>query len=349
MVSLLLLAGSALAAPMTSDSPRVQSMTWLDLARAGDGRIVAVGDRGNVIYSDDEGESWETGRTPVDVMLTSVCFADGQKTGWAVGHDAVVLTTSDGGATWSQQYSDPLGGDEPEGGAGEEEEFSDDIYDDDIYSDDPYGEEAAFGPDTSGAPLLDIWCDTPEHIVAVGGFGYLLESTDGGASWEKRMSAIDNPDGWHLYAIEPVPDSEGTVMIAGERGTLFRSRDYGNSWERLESPYEGSYFGATAARGEAVLVYGLQGNVWLSRDRGESWQRIKTGVSRGINGGTVLPDGTILLVGSSGVLLTSHDGGSSLSLRYTAERETLSAVMPLKQGGVIAAGEEGLQIIRDLR
>lgn len=346
IVLLCLAGGPLVAAELAQDSPRVKAMTWLDLTRVGD-RIVAVGERGNVLYSDDDGQSWRLGETPGKAMLTAVCFADSRH-GWAVGHDAVIWTTEDGGETWHQQYSDPLNGEGDDAGGGEE--FADDGGSmDDLYSDDGGDMDGGgMAPDTSGAPLLDVWCDTEEHVMAVGGFGYILETDDGGASWNKRMSDLDNPDGWHLYSLRPIPRGDGTLLIAGEQGTLFRSRDHGQSWEKLPAPYDGSYFDVTALQRDTVLIHGMRGNVWLTRDLGESWQRIKTGVSRGVNDGTMLADGTIVLVGNSGVLLTSHDNGSSLSLRYTRERNTLAAVLPLGDEGVLVAGEHGLQTIREL-
>src|SRR5690554_634705 len=54
-----------------------------DAVRAGD-RIVAVGERGHIIYSDDGGKSWEQGSVPVSVTLTAVDFGT-ETHGWAVG------------------------------------------------------------------------------------------------------------------------------------------------------------------------------------------------------------------------------------------------------------------------
>lgn len=74
-------------------------------ARAGS-RIVAVGDRGVVLLSDDGGKTHRQARqVPVDVALTSVSFVD-ERRGWAVGHWGVVLHTADGGETWQLQRSD---------------------------------------------------------------------------------------------------------------------------------------------------------------------------------------------------------------------------------------------------
>ena len=71
--------------------------------RAGD-RIVAAGERGHIIYSDDGGESWKQGEVPVSVTLTGVDFGTEQH-GWAVGHSGVVLHSSDAGATWDLQLT----------------------------------------------------------------------------------------------------------------------------------------------------------------------------------------------------------------------------------------------------
>ena len=86
---------------VSNDAPLVTANNYLDIAYA-DSRIVAVGDRGKILYSDDQGDHWKQAVTPSEVLLTSVCFADARH-GWAVGHDAVVLGSDDGGETWTVQ------------------------------------------------------------------------------------------------------------------------------------------------------------------------------------------------------------------------------------------------------
>jgi photosystem II stability/assembly factor-like uncharacterized protein len=74
-------------------------------ARAG-ARIVAVGDHGVVLLSDDNGKTFRQARTvPVDAALTGVSFVDARQ-GWAVGHWGVILHSEDGGETWTVQRSD---------------------------------------------------------------------------------------------------------------------------------------------------------------------------------------------------------------------------------------------------
>lgn len=84
------------------ESDKAASSLLLDIAKAGE-RLVAVGERGHIIYSDDNGKSWEQAEVPVMVTLTALDFSTPEK-GWAVGHDGVVLHTEDSGETWVKQF-----------------------------------------------------------------------------------------------------------------------------------------------------------------------------------------------------------------------------------------------------
>lgn len=354
---LLAISGYATAETVVADS-LLRATVYVDIARAGD-RVVAVGDRGQIIYSDDEGSTWQQASSPSGVMLTAVCFADARH-GWAVGHDAVVMGTRDGGQSWAIQYSDALGSNE-DAEAGDEasfdDEYEDDLYGDDLYSDDLYG-DADIGPvDTSGAPLLDIRCASAEQATAVGGYGYVVETRDGGQSWHRAGEGFANHEGWHFYSLIALTERPDTLLIVGEKGTLYRSQDDGSSWEALDSPYHGTFFGALSAAGDgsveeagaaALLVFGLQGNIWRSPDQGDSWQRIPSGVRSGINAGVVLDNGAIVLVGNAGALLTSRDQGRTFSRQYVAGRQTISSVLARKGGGVIIVGAGGVRVLDNI-
>ena len=77
----------------------------LDGASAG-ARLVVVGERGHVLVSADGGASWQQARVPVRSLLTAVHMHDA-RIGWAVGHDAVILRTGDGGMTWRVAHYAP--------------------------------------------------------------------------------------------------------------------------------------------------------------------------------------------------------------------------------------------------
>ena len=297
------------AAPGTADtvyaleSSKAIKGLLLDVVHAGK-RLVAVGDRGHILFSDDQGNHWTQARVPTRQMLTAVYFVDDQH-GWAVGHDAQILASADGGATWTRQFEDLK----------------------------------------REAPLLDVWFKDASTGFAVGAYGALLETTDGGQHWENVSDRIDNPDQFHLNAIAAVKDAglfvvgeqgsmfrsadwgqtwehvdgpyqgslfgvigtaqPSTLLAYGLRGNLYRSTDFGSSWEPVE---------LKAARG--ALEFGL-------------------------SGATLLDDGSLVIVGNGGSVIRSTDDGVTFSVFNRPDRISLSAVTAAGNGNLILVGQGG--------
>lgn len=270
-------------------------------------RLVVVGDRGHILFSDDQGKTWTQARVPTRQLLTGVFFVD-DKRGWAVGHDAQILASSDGGATWSKQFEDL----------------------------------------SREAPLLDVRFLDPQHGFAVGAYGALLETLDGGQHWQDIAERLDNPDQLHLNGITQVKDAG--LFIVGEQGSMFRSSDNGQSWIKVQGPYEGSLFGVIGtAQPNTLLAYGLRGNLFRSSDFGDSWQPIALKAERGplefgLASATLLEDGSLVLVGNGGSVLRSHDDGQTFSVRNRADRIALSGVSGLGVGGLLLVGQGGVHL-----
>ena len=289
------------------ESQKAATSLLLDIAHAGK-RLVAAGDRGHILYSDDGGASWTQAKVPTRQLLTAVYFAD-DKHGWAVGHDALILGTTDGGQTWTQQYENREG----------------------------------------EVPLLDVWFENAQHGFATGAYGVLLETTDGGENWEDVADRLDNEDGFHLNAIAEIPGSG--LFIVGEMGGMFRSADMGETWERVESPYQGSFFGVVGGGEPGVVVaFGLRGNLFRSTDFGDSWQAIELlddgdAVESGLADGNRLADGRIIVVGHGGTVLSSEDDGQSFKLFSRPDRRSLSGVVGNSDGNLVLVGQSGVRIV----
>ena len=204
---------AAMIAPLAAES------TLLGIATAGQ-RLVAVGQRGHILLSDD-GSDWRQVEVPANAMLNRVRFRD-EKHGWAVGHDGTILATADSGQTWQLQRFDP-----------------------------------------EGRPLYDVLFLDGARLVALGGYGTYLTSADDGRTWERRESTLTEL-GQHFNAATRLND--GTLLIAGERGLLARSKDGGETWQLLDSPYTGSFFGALPVGEKGALVFGLRGNLYATAD-----------------------------------------------------------------------------------
>lgn len=304
---------AAHAAPVSAvDRPAIVSAKAIrslmsDIAYAGK-RLVAVGERGHILYSDDAGKNWLQAKVPVSVMLTGLSFPNAQE-GWAVGHNGVILYSSDAGASWQLQRSDKSASDEK-----------------------------------AGFPLMDVWFADNVTGFAVGAYGYFLKTTDGGSTWVDISETVANPDGAHLNAVMGLPGTS-TIMVAGERGILFRSMDHGATWSSLASPFDGSFFGITSVSPDMLLVYGLQGRIFRSADQGNTWQQVLTGVTSGINDAVLLGSGHVIAVGNAGVILNARDSGLNFIPETRNDRQSIVAVQPLPDGGAVTVGEGGVKVL----
>jgi photosystem II stability/assembly factor-like uncharacterized protein len=312
-------------------SAKAQGVVLLALSRAGE-RLVAVGERGIILLSDDSGASWRQAQVPASVSLTSVQFVDAEQ-GWAVGHLGVVLHSADGGETWSKQL---------DGVQAAQLALASAQQGDDAKLLKAAEWLVADGPDK---PFLDLYFSNSRDGYVVGAYGLILRTRDGGASWQAWMGQVENPEGLNLYAIRAQGDQ---LYIAGERGLLLRSSDGGQSFQKLESPYEGSFFGLLASRSGGLLAYGLRGNAWWSSDHGDSWQQLDTGVESALAAGLELNDGRLLLASQSGELLLSGDNGQHFEHRRTHEGATVAAVAQAADGSLTSVGLGGLSTRQEI-
>ncbi|HBD20975.1 MAG TPA: sialidase, partial [Arenimonas sp.] len=152
----------------------------------------------------------------------------------------------------------------------------------------------------------------------------------------------------HLNAI--AQDAGGALVIAGERGAFFRSRDGGQTWERKRLPYEGSMFGILAWDAGHLLAFGLRGNVLESMDLGDTWTAVETGVGTSLLGGHALPNGGAILVGANGVVLTRPGTGTPFAATSfemaSGETPNLTGVLPAGDAGFIVVGDKGAGLYR---
>lgn len=340
--------------------PLASRSLLLDISAAGS-RAVVAGARGHILYSDDGGNNWLQARVPTTQMLTGIHFIDGQL-GWAVGHDGIIVVSDDGGENWrvqrdgiaaqqqtnlqlrEQAHQQIKALEQAMVSANEVEMPELEIQLEDAVMDledaDLALEEAVFT-----SPLMDVWFQDAQRGWAVGAFGSLQATTDGGQHWSSQAALLNNPDEFHLNTI--TGDSKGRVFIAGEGGVMYRSLDSGQTWETLEPFYEGSWFGTVySAQHDALLVFGLRGNLYLSHDFGSSWQVVPGDNTITLAGGSASADGTIVLVGAVGTLLQSSDGGRSFDSSKMPDRLSLSSAIK-SDSGLILVGQGGIKTRED--
>ena len=200
--------------------------------------------------------------------------------------------------------------------------------------------DAEIGP---SKPLLDVWFEKELKGFAVGAYGFFFETEVGGKTWFNVSNRIDNQDRFHLNAITEIVG--GSLFIVGEAGNIFKSNDKGDTWERVESPYEGSFFGVSGTGNvNEVLVFGLRGNLYRSIDLGANWTRIDSGNEATLIAGQQGDDGIVAVVGNSGIVLVSGNAGESFQAVVRENRQAVTAVYLLENGNFLLVGEHGVDI-----
>jgi photosystem II stability/assembly factor-like uncharacterized protein len=300
-------------------APLAERSLMIGLAYAGR-RVVAVGERGQILHSDDDGRTWTQAPVPASANLTAVWFADA-KNGWAVGHVETILRTTDGGDSWELVHFDP----------GNPQPLLDVCFTDASHGVAVGAYGVVYVTSDGGA----VWSQVPFEPDPLPGAAKVEPDED------DLEADVDLGFEFHLNAIARGPGRR--LYIGAEAGRLFRSDDAGAHWRELPSPYDGSFHGVLPLDGDALLAFGLRGNLYRSDDGGNTWAAIPTGTTALLDGGARVGERTVVVAGLAGVLLVSHDGGRSFALQQLGDRKGISAVLPAADGGLIAAGEGGLR------
>lgn len=297
------IAEAADTAPQAADKAVLAEKSLLtDLFVVNNSKLVAVGERGHILTSPDA-IHWSQAGVPVQANLNAVYFASKQ-TGWAVGHDATILKTQDGGVNWQiQQYA-------PE----------------------------------SDKPLFDVYFFDENNGIAVGAYGLFYRTSDSGTSWQQEfhqelLSDDDqdylqelqetDPDMYQIETAAILPHFnriyvDGNVLyLAGEAGFLAKSTDGGGNWQRVEEFYNGSLFDVTRTPQMSLLAVGLRGHAFASDDQGNSWYQLAVNETATFNSAFSDADDTLFLVGNAGTLLLSRDNGQTFSNHSLADGKVI--------------------------
>jgi len=355
-------------------SDKVADSLLQDVVRIGDSLLV-VGERGHIARSEDNGKTWKQADVPTRAMLNAAFFITPEK-GWVVGHDALVLHTVDGGRTWSLQLdglkftrkrmADSIPGleekikkleadkraleeqlevsAEDDAGAARAEDMVVEL-DDKISALQTDLEDAkAALVQTVANPLMDVWFRDEKTGFAVGAFGEIVKTEDGGITWTNIANLLDNPERNHLNAITGKGD---LMFIAGEVGRIYRSTDGGSSWTLLSSPdpENGSFFAINIISDTEVFAAGLRGMMYRSADRGNSWKKVQENLNKNINSVYFSGESEALAVGNDGAFFRSRDGGRTFAENVRKDRLTIAGVTVAANENYILVGAGGVEIV----
>jgi photosystem II stability/assembly factor-like uncharacterized protein len=100
---------------------------------------------------------------------------------------------------------------------------------------------------------------------------------------------------------------DGSLLVAGLRGSLFRSTDDGNNWTRLDSGSKSSISNLAYA-GTDVVAVGAEGLVLRSSDGGASFKATVREDRAGLTTVVGTTDGRAVIFSRQGVLTAAEPG-----------------------------------------
>lgn len=270
--------------------------------------IFAVGERGHIFRSKD-GKQFEQLSSPADQFLTAIT-GNSKNQLWAVGHDSLILSSSDNGTNWY----------------------------------------AAHLNIPAESPLFDILYQGNQSVIAVGAYGYMVRSTNNGATWTRlnidiKIDEYEEPEDSepHYFAIRSM--SNGNLLIACEFGKLAELSSEGKLIRQIETGLDSSLFGLEIMNDQNILLYGLRGRIYTGNPE-EGFKQLNNPKSSSLFG-SFKDNESIYLTGTDGTLLQVK--GNQLNDLSLEERTIVTSGLTLAENSKIILGTtNGLKPIGDM-
>ena len=305
-------------------SPLAVKSMLFDVTNVNDEFMIAVGERGHILRAVAP-DNWQQMAVPSQSTLTAVTFVN-NLLGWAVGHEGIILNTTDGGNHWVVQQ---------------------------------------FLPHIQ-KPLLDVAFINEQEGVALGAYGLFFRTIDGGKTWQQEFhtSLLSQEDLDYLDELKQEDEQvyleerasilphfnriflDGrTTYLVGEMGLIAKSNNFGKDWQRFDDIYQGSFFDVARTQQGNLLAVGLRGNAFRSLRNGTPWQKSETAVTALLNSIVLATDTQLFVLGNNGVLLESNDDGSTFTKRSQEDGKALLAGT-IFQRQLVIASEVGIKVLQ---
>jgi photosystem II stability/assembly factor-like uncharacterized protein len=245
---------------------------FLAVSCVGPGRAWIAGKEGIVYRTTDGGASWQSVPTGSNRHVFALQFAD-EKRGHAAGDFGAMVHTEDGGQTWTQQRVPT--------------EFA-------------LPEEAIdMGVAPGDVNLYGLSYGDRDHVWAVGEFGIIMASADGGLTWTQQHAPFEST----LFGVHFTDPLHGWAV--GIDSVIITTTDGGGTWTVEPPPVRGRSFYDVVLRGARGWIVGESGTLLTSSDGGASWQLSPVPIELAANwlrGVALLPTGRGLAVGADGLV-----------------------------------------------
>lgn len=300
-------------------------------------RLVAVGARGHIVVSDDDGKHWRQAEVPVSSDLVAVSFPTPDD-GWAVGHGGVILHSADGGLSWTKQM---VGRNAYDVALRFYQAAAQQPHGKDV--DQALQQEEAASKDEGTPSFMDVHFQNAKVGFVVGTFNHIFRTDDGGKTWVPWMDKTDNPNSLNFYGVR---ERQGRWYIVGEQGMAWTLGATKDRFDPVPAPYKGTLFGLMIDSGNQVFTYGMRGSLFRSSDQGKNWVRVDAGAPAGITGAAELRDGRIVIVNQAGGYGVSADRGQTFKPKNASIQIPNFGVTATQASAIVLVGALGTRVER---
>ena len=182
---------------------------------------------------------------------------------------------------------------------------------------------------------------------AVGHWGVILNTTDGGENWTMQRSdmSTDQP----LLDVHFMDDQHGVAV--GLWSLILYTQDGGKTWLKGDPPatdgarrFDLNLYHLFAGAAGELFASAEKGKILRSTDAGLSWAVIDTGYKGSLWSGILARDGTLLVGGLRGTILRSEDQGKTWQNLKTDSTSSVTGLSQLPDGSIVGAALDGVSL-----
>lgn len=189
-------------------------------------------------------------------------------------------------------------------------------------------------PKVPRVDYYDIYFKDRLSGFAVGEFGAIIKTTDGGYTWTNKSYQTEK-------TLLRIHGSDSFVVIVGTGGTILRSTDFGESWYSVSVEANTNIWGVYTFNDSLCFVCTIDGRLIKTTDAGNTWRVDSIEHQLSYWDLQFMDSDTGFISCSNGKILKTTDAGNSWDIKETGDLYDLFTIAMLPDGNIITAGSSG--------
>jgi photosystem II stability/assembly factor-like uncharacterized protein len=192
------------------------------------------------------------------------------------------------------------------------------------------------GPLSISNDLNDITMVSKDNYYIVGDGGLILQTTNGGSSWNAQQSNTTN----NLKKVFFVNSSRGIAI--GDSGTVLTTTNGGVNWVSRSINSNANLHNLSIINSNTAYIVGANGKIFQTTNGGNSWISYNTGFANALKGVSFKDINHGIIVGEQGKVLRTNNGGNNWTVLTAFTTKNLNSAVIIDSLEMLAAGDNGV-------